>query len=125
MGLLDLFRREKENRGGRKIDISNSHTAKVLEEKKRIENNADKLSHILLLCEKYPLLYDIFSDLHIEVKYSNPVVNDEIVKIDEEISNKLDDIKLMLSKSSIKSDLAMQHAIRDLKELIHKRETKE
>lgn len=124
MGLFDMFRRERENRGGRYLDISNSHTTKVMQVKKTIEDNADKLKHLILLAQKYPELEDILQDIYVDIKYANPVVSNEIKEIDEKISNKLDDMKLMLSRS-IKSNLAMEHAIRDLKELVHLRETKE
>lgn len=125
MGLIDFIKKQKIERSGMYIDISRSHTAKVIEEKNRIASNAEKVEHLLLLSEQYIEINEQLSDILINIKYSNPVVNEDIVSLDMQISAKLDDLTLMLSKSKIRSDLSVIHCIRDIKELIHKREMKE
>ena len=124
MGLLSIFSKTGRDKN-MVIDISRSHISKVLEEKNRIESNAEKIEHLMLLAEKYPDFYDQLSEIYIDVKYSNPVVNNDIKLLDEQIASKLDDLTLLLSKTRIRSDLAVNHSLRDIKELIHKREMKE
>lgn len=124
MGLLSIFSKTGRDKN-MVIDISRSHISKVLEEKNRIESNAEKIEHLMLLAEKYPDFYDQLSEIYIDVKYSNPVVNNDIKILDEQIASKLDDLTLLLSKTRIRSDLAVNHSLRDIKELIHKREMKE
>ncbi|MCI7401309.1 MAG: hypothetical protein MSH40_01315 [Christensenella sp.] len=124
MGLLSIFSKTGRDKN-MVIDISRSHISKVLEEKNRIESNAEKIEHLMLLAEKYPDFYDQLSEIFIDVKYSNPVVNNDIKILDEQIASKLDDLTLLLSKTRIRSDLAVNHSLRDIKELIHKREMKE
>lgn len=124
MGLLSIFSKTGRDKN-MVIDISRSHISKVLEEKNRIESNAEKIEHLMLLAEKYPDFYDKLSEIYIDVKYSNPVVNNDIKILDEQIASKLDDLTLLLSKTRIRSDLAVNHSLRDIKELIHKREMKE
>ena len=124
MGLLSIFSKTGRDKN-MVIDISRSHISKVLEEKNRIESNAEKIEHLMLLAEKYPDFYDQLSEIYIDVKYSNPVVNNDIKILDEQIASKLDDLTLLLSKTRIRSELAVNHSLRDIKELIHKREMKE
>ena len=124
MGLLSICSKTGRDKN-MVIDISRSHISKVLEEKNRIESNAEKIEHLMLLAEKYPDFYDQLSEIYIDVKYSNPVVNNDIKILDEQIASKLDDLTLLLSKTRIRSDLAVNHSLRDIKELIHKREMKE
>ena len=81
MGLLSIFSKTGRDKN-MVIDISRSHISKVLEEKNRIESNAEKIEHLMLLAEKYPDFYDQLSEIYIDVKYSNPVVNNDIKILD-------------------------------------------
>ncbi len=104
------------------IDISNSHINKVLQEKDRLEKLAEKVKYLMILAEERKDLCDQLDEYYIDLKYANPVVDDEIIKIDEKISNKLDDLKLNLMRGKFGSEVAIKYGMSDVKELIQKRE---
>ena len=117
---MGLFVKDKEI-----IDISPAHVAKVMQVKKTLDKNAEKINMLIVLAKSNHSIEQQLKDLYIEIKYSNPVVSEEVERIDKEISDKLDSIKLILSRGKLRSDLALNHNLRDLNQLVVERRANE
>jgi len=117
MGLFDKFSQK-----GNSIDLSNAHIAKVLEMKQEIEANANKLKPIV--AQSQGNAKKILEQAYIDLKYANPLVNEQIKQIDEEISKTLDDLKLLYARR-VRSELTIANKINNLLELIQQRQALE
>ena len=115
---MGLFSQKK----GKVIDLSNAHVKKVLEAKQEIEANANKLKVIMISAtgnEK-----NVLEQAYVDLKYANPLVDEDIAAIDDEISRILDDLKLLYARR-VKSELTIANKINDLLELIQRRQALE
>ena len=115
---MGLFSSKK----GKVIDLSSAHIAKVIEVKQEIEANANKLKAIMVQAtgnEK-----KILDQAYVDLKYANPLVDDQIAAIDVEISKVLDDLKLLYARR-VKSELTIANKVNNLLELIQQRQALE
>lgn len=104
------------------IDLSTSHMEMVVYKKQLLEFNANRIKALMFnasTTEKRGL-----QKAYIDIKYANPVVSDEINKIDNDIAKVLDDLKLLYSKR-LRSELSIGNKIKDLLELIQQRQALE
>ena len=104
------------------IDLSSAHIKKVLEAKQEIEANANKLKVIMIQATGNDK--GVLEQAYVDLKYANPLVDEEITAIDEEISKILDDLKLLYSRR-VRSELTIANKINDLLELIQRRQALE
>ena len=104
------------------IDLSPSHISKVLKEKELLEMNANRISALIAQADKQEK--ELLEEIFIEIKYANPVVNEQIAKIDAQITTYLDDLKLLYA-CRIRSELTINNKIKNLMELINERKALE
>ena len=104
------------------IDLSNAHVSKVLEVKQEIEANANKLKAILIQANGQEK--KILEQAYIDLKYANPLVDEQISAIDTEIAKTLDDLKLLYARR-VKSELTIANKVNNLLELIQQRQALE
>ena len=107
---------------GISIDLSNAHIAKVLEVRQTLEANANKLKAIMFQASDSEK--KILAQAYIDIKYANPLVDEKIAQIDDEISKILDDLKLNYARR-VKSELTIANKINNLLELIQQRQALE
>ena len=115
---MGLFSTKK----GKVIDLSSSHIAKVIEVKQEIEANANKLKAIMVQATGSER--KILDQAYVDLKYANPLVDDQIAAIDIEISKVLDDLKLLYARR-VKSELTIANKVNNLLELIQQRQALE
>ncbi len=104
------------------IDLSSAHIKKVLEAKQEIEANANKLKVIMIQATGNDK--GVLEQAYVDLKYANPLIDEEITVIDEEISKILDDLKLLYARR-VRSELTIANKINDLLELIQRRQALE
>ena len=107
---------------GISIDLSNAHIAKVLEVRQTLEANANKLKAIMFQASDSEK--KLLAQAYIDIKYANPLVDEKIAQIDDEISKTLDDLKLNYARR-VKSELTIANKINNLLELIQQRQALE
>ena len=117
MGLFDVFGSK-----GNVIDLSSSHISKVIEVKQLLDFNASKIKALLVSAGEREV--DALEQAYIDIKYANPVVNEKVKELDNQISRCLDDLKLLYAKR-MRSELTISNKINNLLELIQERQALE
>ena len=115
---MGLFSQKK----GKSIDLSSAHIKKVMAVKQEIDANANKLKAILIQAAAKEK--GILEQAYVDIKYANPLVDEEIAQIDKEIATTLDDLKLLYAHR-VRSELTIANKINNLLELIQRRQALE
>lgn len=88
--------RELRHPGGKKEKMSNA----VLKNKRLIERSANNLESMIVLAEGNDTLVAKLTQLKDTIKFLNPSKSDKVMLVDTKIANKLDDIKIEISKDT-------------------------
>lgn len=88
----------REIRAGKEDKREGEKRAGVLTNKRQIERSVQNIESMIVLADGNDTLSNKLVELKDEIRFLNPSKNPKIKAIDEKIANKLDDIKIEISK---------------------------
>lgn len=78
----------------------NKTTHSVLKNKKQIEKTVNNIESMIVLADGNDNLCNRLVELKEQIKFLNPTNNSKVILIDTKIANRLDDMKIELSKDN-------------------------
>lgn len=94
---VSVFFLYRELKSNKKEDLQ---SRSVIKNKKQIEKNVSKIEAMLVLADGNNMLCNRLVEIKESVKFLNPSKDAKVMLIDEKISNKLDDLKIEISKDN-------------------------
>ena len=88
----------REVRVSKKEDGEGKESRTVILNKRQIERSVQNIESMIVLADGYDTLTNKLVELKDEIRFLNPSKNPKVKAVDEKIANKLDDIKIEISK---------------------------
>lgn len=110
-----------DNAGATKKQLKKTNTYKILEEKEVLDANVRSIEYLIELAENYDNIKAELKVIYDRLKFSSPSSAEKIASFDKKIANKLDDVKIKLSKAKVSNEDEILAIIREIKNNIAER----
>lgn len=95
---VSLYFLIREVRVSKKEDGEGKESRTVILNKRQIERSVQNIESMIVLADGNDTLTNKLVELKDEIRFLNPSKNPKVKAVDEKIANKLDDIKIEISK---------------------------
>ena len=92
-----LFKEFKSEKSG-KTESAEKTSGAVLKNKRKIEKTVKNIESMIVLADGNDRLCNKLVELKDEIRFLNPSKSDKVSAVDDKIANRLDDIKIEISK---------------------------